>query len=62
MLWGQFAVYTLLINQKLTHGSSVIAQVSGTIGRPKPDRPYEGLLTINSEISPMASSVYESGR
>ncbi|KDQ17394.1 hypothetical protein BOTBODRAFT_30200 [Botryobasidium botryosum FD-172 SS1] len=40
----------------------VIAQVSGTIVRPRADRPYEGLLNIHSEISPMASSVYDSGR
>ncbi|KAF9505215.1 hypothetical protein BS47DRAFT_564544 [Hydnum rufescens UP504] len=40
----------------------VIARVSGTIGRPRPDRPFEGSFTIHSEISPMASSVYEAGR
>jgi len=41
---------------------SVLAQVSATIVKPRDDRPYEGFLLINSEISPMASSVYESGR
>ncbi|KAG8979607.1 hypothetical protein FRB90_008049, partial [Tulasnella sp. 427] len=40
----------------------VFADVSATIARPRQDRPYEGLLTISSEISPMASSVYEVGR
>ncbi|KIO28724.1 hypothetical protein M407DRAFT_242923 [Tulasnella calospora MUT 4182] len=40
----------------------VFANVSATIVRPRQDRPYEGLLTISSEISPMASSVYEAGR
>jgi exosome complex component RRP45 len=30
--------------------------------RPRDDRPYEGFLQINSEISPMASSVFEAGR
>ncbi|KAG8947957.1 hypothetical protein FRC04_010154 [Tulasnella sp. 424] len=40
----------------------VFADVSATIVRPRQDRPYEGLLTISSEISPMASSVYEAGR
>jgi len=41
---------------------SVLAQVSATIVKPRDDRPYEGFLLINSEISPMASSLYESGR
>ncbi|KAG8928804.1 hypothetical protein FRC02_006446 [Tulasnella sp. 418] len=40
----------------------VLADVSASITRPRSDRPYEGLLTIHSEISPMASSVYEVGR
>jgi exosome complex RNA-binding protein Rrp42 (RNase PH superfamily) len=30
--------------------------------KPRDDRPYEGFLLINSEISPMASSVYERDR
>ncbi|WVQ86113.1 hypothetical protein IAT38_008281 [Cryptococcus sp. DSM 104549] len=42
--------------------TSVLAQVSATIVKPREDRPYEGFLLINSEIGPMASSVYESGR
>ena len=41
---------------------SVLAQVSASIVRPRDDRPYEGFLIMNSEISPMASSVYEAGR
>ncbi|KAG8904976.1 hypothetical protein FRB99_000935 [Tulasnella sp. 403] len=40
----------------------VLADVSASIVRPRSDRPYEGILTIHSEISPMASSVYEAGR
>ncbi|ORX40790.1 ribosomal protein S5 domain 2-type protein [Kockovaella imperatae] len=42
--------------------TAVLAHVSATIVRPRDDRPYEGFLIINSEISPMASSVYEAGR
>ncbi|KAK1923167.1 ribosomal protein S5 domain 2-type protein [Papiliotrema laurentii] len=42
--------------------TKVLAQVSATIVKPREDRPYEGFLLINSEISPMASSVYELGR
>src|ERR1700712_3146803 len=33
----------------------VLAQVSAEIVKPREDRPYEGFLLINSEISPMAS-------
>jgi len=40
----------------------VLADVSATIVKPRPDRPYEGILTIHSEISPMAANVYEAGR
>ncbi|ORY28024.1 ribosomal protein S5 domain 2-type protein [Naematelia encephala] len=42
--------------------TSVLAQVTASIVKPRDDRPYEGFLLINSEISPMASSVYEAGR
>ncbi|WWC92464.1 uncharacterized protein L201_007422 [Kwoniella dendrophila CBS 6074] len=42
--------------------TAVLAQVSASIVKPREDRPYEGFLMINSEIGPMASSVYENGR
>ncbi|CAD6590641.1 MAG: hypothetical protein TREMPRED_005835 [Tremellales sp. Tagirdzhanova-0007] len=42
--------------------TSVLAQVTATVVKPRDDRPYEGFLLIHSEISPMASSVYEAGR
>ncbi|KAK0210449.1 ribosomal protein S5 domain 2-type protein [Desarmillaria ectypa] len=59
---------------KLTYGSElgyvecalgktrVIANVDAKMVKPLPERPFEGLLTIHSEISPMASSEYELGR
>ncbi|CAL1701732.1 unnamed protein product [Somion occarium] len=40
----------------------VIAQVDGKMVKPPPERPLEGLITIHSEISPMASTEYEPGR
>lgn len=40
----------------------VLVQVSAEIVKPLADRPYEGFLTISTEISPMASSTYEAGR
>ncbi|WVN89783.1 uncharacterized protein L203_105013 [Cryptococcus depauperatus CBS 7841] len=42
--------------------TAVLAQVSATVVKPRDDRPYEGTLVINSEIGPMASSIYENGR
>lgn len=41
---------------------SVLAQVDGKMVKPTPERPLEGIITIHSEISPMASSDYEPGR
>ena len=41
---------------------SVLAQVDGKMVKPTPERPLEGIISIHSEISPMASSEYEPGR
>ncbi|EFI28564.1 hypothetical protein CC1G_13591 [Coprinopsis cinerea okayama7 len=40
----------------------VIANVEAKMVKPTPERPFEGIITIHSEISPMASSEYEPGR
>ena len=40
----------------------VIAQVDAKMAKPQPERPFEGTISIHSEISPMASSEYEPGR
>ncbi|ESK97192.1 exosome complex exonuclease rrp45 [Moniliophthora roreri MCA 2997] len=40
----------------------VLANVDAKMVKPPPERPFEGLITIHSEISPMASSEYELGR
>jgi len=40
----------------------VAAQVSAEIVKPSLERPYEGYLLLSTEISPMASAVYEAGR
>lgn len=40
----------------------VLAQIDAKMVKPQPERPFEGILTIHSEISPMASSDYEPGR
>ncbi|KAL7340183.1 hypothetical protein BJY59DRAFT_714711 [Rhodotorula toruloides] len=43
-------------------GTRVVAQVSAEIVKPLPDRPYEGFVSLVTEISPMASAAYEAGR
>ncbi|CAE6475693.1 unnamed protein product [Rhizoctonia solani] len=40
----------------------VLANVSAAMARPRPDRPYEGTITIHTELSPMAAAVYDTGR
>ncbi|EJT98069.1 ribosomal protein S5 domain 2-like protein [Dacryopinax primogenitus] len=40
----------------------VVAQISATVTRPYFDRPFEGIIVIHTEFSPMASSAYETGR
>jgi len=40
----------------------VLAQVEAKMVRPESQRPFEGLITIHCELSPMASTEYEPGR
>ncbi|KAF9234378.1 ribosomal protein S5 domain 2-type protein [Melanogaster broomeanus] len=40
----------------------VIAHIESKMVKPPPERPFEGIITIHSEISPMASVDYELGR
>lgn len=40
----------------------IAVRVSCEISKPFADRPFEGIFTINSEISPMASPFYENGK
>ncbi|PVF97579.1 putative RRP45-exosome complex exonuclease [Serendipita vermifera] len=40
----------------------VLAAIDAKMVKPASDRPYEGMINIVSEISPMASSEYEQGR
>ncbi|XP_019621715.1 PREDICTED: exosome complex component RRP45-like [Branchiostoma belcheri] len=42
--------------------TKVLAQVSGKIEQPKKNRPTEGSIIINLELSPMASPAFEPGR
>ncbi|KAI9678948.1 MAG: hypothetical protein M1829_001933 [Trizodia sp. TS-e1964] len=42
--------------------SRVIAQISAQVTKPFPDRPFDGLFIINTELGPMASPAFEMGR
>ncbi|KAF0341586.1 ribosomal protein S5 domain 2-type protein [Gigaspora margarita] len=42
--------------------TKVLAKVSCEVARPYPDRPNEGILTLNTELSPMAFAGLEPGR
>jgi len=53
------------VSGHIVHGLSsprVIAEVDAKMVKPPPERPFEGSLTVHSEISPMASNEYETGR
>jgi hypothetical protein len=61
-----FLLLSRLINLSLLalfiYSCSVLAQVDAKMVRPEPQRPFEGLITIHCELSPMASMEYEPGR
>ncbi|KAI9675318.1 MAG: hypothetical protein M1817_001221 [Caeruleum heppii] len=40
----------------------VIARISAEVTKPFPDRPFDGVFTITTELSPMASPAFEVGR
>lgn len=50
------------LTERTSDGDRVIAQVSAEVVKPLADRPYEGFVNLTTEISPMASAVYEAGR
>jgi exosome complex component RRP45 len=52
-----FAVFT-----RLTLSFRVLAKVSAEVTAPYPDRPFDGIFTISSELSPMASPAFEVNR
>ncbi|KAI8388656.1 ribosomal protein S5 domain 2-type protein [Radiomyces spectabilis] len=39
----------------------VAARVTAEVVRPRPDKPTEGMLLFNTEISPMASALFDAG-
>jgi exosome complex component RRP45 len=49
---------------KLAHltKSRVLVQVSAEVTKPLEDRKYDGIFTIVTELSPIASAAFEVGR
>ena len=62
--WAKRGVWCQTVRRSftLTPTRSVLAQIDAKIVKPPPERPFEGVITIHLEISPMASSEYEPGR
>ncbi|KAL9076549.1 MAG: hypothetical protein Q9161_000881 [Pseudevernia consocians] len=40
----------------------VLTRISASIAAPRPDRKFDGIFTITTELSPLASPAFESGR
>lgn len=49
----------MLLLSSILASASVFARVSSSVVRPRSDRPYEGIVTVHFELSPMASTSYE---
>ena len=49
-------------NTKAELRCSVVARISAEVTRPYADRPFNGVFTIATELSPMASPAFEVGR
>lgn len=48
---------------EISFGKTKLAvRISSEIAKPFEDRPFEGIFTINTEISPMASPMFENGK
>ena len=63
--WGKTR-YTpllrLIYSRQLTFIARVIARISAEVTQPFPDRKFDGIFTITTELSPMASPAFEVGR
>jgi len=57
------SVFDELLPESLTHHMyRVVARVSAEVIAPYPDRKFDGVFTISTEFSPMASPAFEVGR
>lgn len=46
----------------MTNYRRVLARISAEVTQPFPDRKFEGIFIIATELSPMASPAFETGR
>jgi exosome complex component RRP45 len=46
----------------LTYPPRVIVRISAEVNKPFVDRPFDGVFTITTELSPIASPAFEVGR
>ena len=54
---------THLFNSRTNRGTNrVHTHISATVTQPLPDRPFDGLFTITTELSPMTSPIFEPNR
>ena len=62
--WATIDLFRRVVHDVFTDSSlcRVLAYVDAKMVKPLPERPLEGMITIHSEISPMASKEYELGR
>ncbi len=44
------------------HENRVLTRISASITAPYPDRKFDGIFTITTELSPLASPAFEAGR
>jgi exosome complex component RRP45 len=57
----QGAFRVLNVRSLLTH-SRVLVQISAEVTKPLEDRKFDGIFTITTELSPIASPAFEVGR
>ena len=58
----RYSLLYLLIHIHTLTRPRVLAHVEAKMVRPEPQRPFEGLISIHCELSPMAGAEYEAGR
>lgn len=47
---------------KTNPSARVLVQISAEVTKPLEDRKFDGVFTINTELSPMASASFDVGR
>lgn len=55
-------LFLLVVSLMLIRIQRVLVQISAEITKPLEDRKFDGVFTINTELSPMASASFDVGR